>query len=388
MRLEMILPRVRPETMRMPQQCPYKGCSGRSFKHLQAVTRPVRDTQYTTVEVHRYRCLRCGRTFRVYPEGVDRAHFSQRAKGLAVMLYLLGLSNGAVSLALEALGLPMAKSTVYKAVQAAVQRIPGLKRKAVFEEMRTPAVGVDVTTVKVNGKWYPIGIAVDSVSGVVLSIDGLTGEDAETLREWVKPILEATGAEILVSDDADGFKEVADELGLKHQVCKSHVQRNTERLVEELVPLAEKDVDGSLGAIGVTPQQATADLRELLKLVRRRDPADGRELERLHKRYIHAPPPKKGEKASVAYRLRLLFLDRWNLWPRLTEYRTWKGKDGEQLDGSNNASERAIGWWIKERYRTMRGYKREESAVGVSRLLAWCGNQLNTGGADLAVLLT
>ena len=49
---------------------------------------------------------------------------------------------------------------------------------------------------------------------------------------------------------------------------------------------------------------------------------------------------------------------------------TWKGPQGEILDGTNNASERAIGWWIKERHRTMRGYKVPENAVRVSRLLA------------------
>jgi transposase-like protein len=52
----------------------------------------------------RYKCLRCGRTFRVYPEGVTRAQTSKRVKGLAVMLYLLGLSYRVVALALEALG--------------------------------------------------------------------------------------------------------------------------------------------------------------------------------------------------------------------------------------------------------------------------------------------
>ncbi|MGQ9684461.1 MAG: hypothetical protein ACUVX9_18190 [Anaerolineae bacterium] len=89
----------------------------------------------------------------------------------------------------------------------------------------------------------------------------------------------------------------------------------------------------------------------------------------------------------MAYRLRMLFLDRWTLWSRLTRYRTWQGPHGETIDGTNNASERAIGWWIKERYRTMRGYKRRRSAVNVSRLLAWCGNHLHKGGADLALLM-
>ena len=107
----------------------------------------------------------------------------------------------------------------------------------------------------------------------------------------------------------------------------------------------------------------------------------------MHCRYLAASSPGSGEKATVAYRLRLLFLERWNLWPRLTIYRTWQGSDGETLDGTNNGSERAIGWWIKERYRTMRGYKRRKSAVNVSRLLAWCGNHLNRGGADLSLLI-
>ena len=104
-------------------------------------------------------------------------------------------------------------------------------------------------------------------------------------------------------------------------------------------------------------------------------------------RYISTAPPGAAEKASVAYRPRLLFLDRWNLWSRLTRYRTWQGPNGKTIDGTNNSSERAIGWRVKERYRTMRGYKRVQSAVNVSRPLAWCGNHLDHAGADLLSLI-
>jgi hypothetical protein len=65
-----------------------------------------------------------------------------------------------------------------------------------------------------------------------------------------------------------------------------------------------------------------------------------------------------------------------------------EGPQGETLDGTNNASERAIGWWIKERYRTMRGDIVPANALRLSRLLAWCGNFLNAeDGALLAGLL-
>jgi len=323
----------------------------------------------------------------VYPQGVTRAQTSLRVKGLAVLLYLLGLSYGAVSLALEALGVYLCKSRVYDTVQAVAERVPGLKREQVFEGLRTPALGADLTSVKVNGQWLTLGLTVDDLTGLVLTIDDLSGEDAETLRKWLDPIVKAVGAEILVTDDADALKSTADEVDVDQQVCKGHVGRNTEALVESLQPEAIADAERSLAMIGVAPEQAVADLRRLDELVRTRRPEDVDELAEMHLRYIDAAPPGAGEKASVAYRLRLLFLDRWNLWPRLTRYRTWHGPNGETIDGTNNGSERAIGWWVKERYRTMRGYKRVKSAVNVSRLLAWCGNYLDRGGADLSSLV-
>lgn len=67
------------------------------------MSKALRDTVYQEVQAHRYQCLKCGRTFRVYSQGVSSAQTSQRVKGLAVMLYLLGLSYGATSLAFEAI---------------------------------------------------------------------------------------------------------------------------------------------------------------------------------------------------------------------------------------------------------------------------------------------
>jgi len=388
MRLQIVLPKVNPEAIVVPSTCPYAGCGGRKFHLRQAVAKPLRDTVYHEVQAQRYQCLRCKRTFRVYPEGTTNAQTSQRVKGLAVMLYLLGLSNGAVSLALEGLGVYLCKSRVYDAVQEATKRVPGLKREQVFAGVKTPALGGDLTSVKCKGEWLPLGITVDPISGLALTIDALPAEDIKALKEWIEPIATSVGAQVLVTDDADGFKTVADEVGVQHQVCKAHVLRNTEALIEKHQPLVAKDADGSLGAIGVSPEQAAADLERLGEPVKSREREQAAELEALHRRYLQASPPQEGEHQSVAYRLRLLFLDRWNLWHRLTRYRTWKGPKGETLDGTNNACERAIGWWIKERYRSMRGYKVPENAVRVSRLLAWCGNFLTTeDGAILAGLL-
>ena len=388
MRLELILPRVKPDELEQSLVCPHEGCQGRHFEHHQQVDKPLKDTEHRVVSAHRYRCLRCNRTFRVYPVGVTQAQTSQRVKGLSVMLYLLGLSYGSTSLALEALGVYMSKSSIYEAVQAAAEKVPGMKRREVFAGLRTPALGGDLTSVKCSGEWLSLGLAVDDTTGLVLTVDELEAEEAEALKEWLEPVAEAVGAKILVTADADALKAVAADLELEHQVCKSHVKRNTETFIENLEPKIESDADDSLASIGVAPEQALKDLRRLGELILSRKPAEEKELEEIHLRYIGAAPPRPGEKATNAYRLRLMYLDRWSLWRRLTRYRTWQGPNGETLDGTNNGCERAIGWWVKERYRTMRGYKRPKSAVNVSRLLAWCGNHLGRGGADLALLVT
>src|SRR5258708_30547003 len=98
MRLRIVLPKVNPQAIAVPTECIYAGCGGRRFQLRQQVTKALRDTVYHEVQVHRYQCLRCKRTFRVYPEGTTRAQTSQRVKGLAVVLDVLGVRYGAVSL--------------------------------------------------------------------------------------------------------------------------------------------------------------------------------------------------------------------------------------------------------------------------------------------------
>jgi hypothetical protein len=390
MRLSLILPPVQPDRYPAVERRPYAGCGGRHVQHWQTVPKPLRDTVLAEVAAQRYRCLRCGRTFRVYPVGVSHDQTSARLKGVAVMFYVLGMSYGAVAAALTALGWPLSRVAVYYAVQAAGAAVAGLRREAVRRGGgRVVALGADLTRVRCAGTWLTVGVSVDAVAGTVLSLDLLPNGEAATLTAWVQALAEALGATILVSDDADPFKTAADATGMLQQVCTAHVQRNTEVWVEAMTPLLAGDADGSLAAIGVAPDQAVADCQDLLRVMAERQPTPeaAATLEAIHRRYLGAAKPATGETMSLAYRLRLFSLDRWNLWPRLTRYRNWAGPAGETLDGTNNACERAIGWWIKERSRTMRGYKRPASVLHVSRLIAAMGNALDGPGFALAEVI-
>ena len=380
MRLKLLLPAVKPTQFERPKKCSQQGCAGMRFIPRQEVSKKVVDAQHPEVTAWRYECVKCSCTFRVYPEGVSEKQISKRVNGMAVMLYILGLSYGAVEIVLNSLGMGVGKTSVYRAVQSVAKQVPGMRREKLMDGYQAKAVGADVTSIRCNGKWVPIGIAVDAANGMVLSIDQLPGEDAEQLKAWLEPILEALDADVLVTDDADAFKIVSDETGRSQQVCKSHVGRNTDALVDEISAIIASGQDHSLEAIRITSAQALGDLAALKTMIHSRCPEDQSLLEEIYLRYANARKPGKGKKHDVAYRMRNLFMDRWNLWPRLTFYRTWKDENGNLiLDGTNNHCERSIGWWVKERYRSMRGYKREQSALNVSRLIAFAGNHMSSG---------
>lgn len=387
MRLLVIPPPVQPAVYPEPEGCSSPACGSRHVQFRQAVRKPLRDPFGAEVIAHRYQCPRCGRTFRGYPVGVSHDQTSARLQGLAVLFYVLGMRYGAVAIALSALGAPLSKVAVSNAVQAAGTRVAGLRREAVGRGGgRVLGLGVDVTSVRCQGEWLTVGVGLDASNGLVLTVDLLPNGEAATLTAWVEDLAAAIGAEGLVSDDADPCKTAADANGLDQQVCKAHVQRNTEAWVEAIAAALVGDADGSLAAIGVSPAQAVADGQALPRLMTERQPTPeaNAALEAIHRRYLGAAKPAEGETMALAYRLRLFRLDRWNLWPRLTRYRRWEGPDGETLDGTNTACERAIGWWVKERYRSMRGDKRPESVLTVSRLVAAIGNALDGPAFPLA----
>jgi len=137
--------------------------------------------------------------------------------------------------------------------------------------------------------------------------------------------------------------------------------------------------------LDVTAEQLLADLETLEWIILGLPEKGAQMLKEMHLRYARAPPPGKGEQATLWYRARNRFLDLWNNWSRLTCYLRLKEEEGKEIVATNNATERGIGWAIKERYRTMRGYKRKESILNVTTLTGWLLDQ--PAGYDLTPLV-
>jgi len=322
------------------------------------------------------------------------------------MLYVLGLSYGGVADALAAFGWAGSKSSVYRDVQAAGAAVERLRRLQPRRQVKV--VSADATYVVCRGQEVTIAVAVDALAGDVLDIELVDGESVDSLRAFLQQLQQAYGFEVLISDDHDSYKALTDELGLAHSICRAHVNRNVAKLTAELAeevlhaptpppPGVQSDLD-----------QVLVDLEYLQLLVALR-PSDGAaQLQTYLRRYQAATPPAKGKKASLWYRLRLAILRWLNQWHRLTFDQQWnrtqaahaKANPASQpaansapanpapanpapanpapanpapprLDGTNNVAERAIGCWVKERYRTMRTYKRPASVRNLAQLIPY-----------------
>jgi transposase-like protein len=394
MHLSVRLPKVEPDAIPAPTTCPLmvgkrkrRRCSGQHFKlHQVACDKPLRDLRHPHVQAQRYRCLSCQRTFRVYPRGVSAAQQSNNLKALSVLLYVLGLSYQGVSDVLDALGQALSKSSVYNNVQAAGARAIEQRNGWLHQHGTSVKVlGIDCTHVKRLGQDTILAVASAILTGETLSIEILADESAESLRQWAQTLATSLQAEVLVSDDADAMKTVADALGLDQQLCRAHVNRNLHDLVASLGTKALEHPDRVPAGTELSVPQLLDDLQQVEELIKGLAHDGQQQLDQLAERYQCAPPPKPGQKASMWYRMRMLTLDWSENWSRLTRFQSWRGLALEKLDGTNNVTERIVGQYIKERYRSMRGYKRKQSILNVSGLTAWLGMQ--PAGYDLGAVV-
>jgi len=213
--------------------------------------------------------------------------------------------------------------------------------------------------------------AVDLDTGEVLLVEAIEETDEEAVKAFVLEVVEAFAPEAIVTDEAESYASaVADaaareeeEAGrtLAHHLCAVHFRRSKGRRLRNI---AEQALAHPLLAM-----EARA-LRALLRSPPEVLTTVGR---KFYCWYWWASPPGKGEKMSLAYRLRRVALDMW--------------EKGVKVSGeTNNATERAIGCAFKLRVKSMRGFKKRVNRDCFLYLGSWF--YAHRDGASLAALFS
>lgn len=122
-------PEVAPEDRRCPR------CGSVQVHGHGRHWRRVGDWQQSQLLLQRLRCVQCGATWSVYPQGVSPGvRFSLRAEQGMVLLYVLGLSYPQTAAFMHGLSVPVGASTVLRMVQAQGQREEVATKRRYWQE--------------------------------------------------------------------------------------------------------------------------------------------------------------------------------------------------------------------------------------------------------------
>ena len=321
------------------------------------------------VEAHRYKCTCCHRIFRHYPQGVTAKDQSQRTVVLAALMYGLGLSCSAASHLLRALGVEVSKMSVWRDAQEAGE---ALRRKRPVGKVWV--LGADETVYKVSGQEVVVGFLTDAGGERTLGFEVLTEGDGHAVVEWLEPYARELGAEVLVSDDNDSYGLASAELGLSHQLCLAHVRKYVTRRSKSILEQALRGVErGRGGEIREARRGSRVAKAVTGGTARGRWQADRTVAPKVfvgRTAYQEQTKERKEaatKKASAGYRMRMLTFELSEKWHKICLHLS---RPELGLDGTNNATERAIGK-SKVRYKSMRGYKSPEGMTNGIALTQW-----------------
>ncbi len=358
-------PELSARTDARPAACPRCGHAGMGWHR--GLTRPVVDLKLTEVQVVQYQCEGCGASVTVTPPGLQPGcKHSDRTKVLSVVLWGLGLSYRDAALVMKGLGVPISHVEIIFNVREMGAAAMARQKKA-RARIKTPVLGADETQVKLSGNGVTLGFLTDPSTGEIVGLEILTSREGEELGRWIVQAAKRFGAKALVSDELESYKPAAEKAGLEHQLCLAHWRKAVARRL--------KSIEGY-------PEEKKL-IREALKEL---DDKGVAAIRWLHQQFRGARPPRKGQKQSPEYALRMLTLDILENWNRLVCYQQtherFRDKLGRQVrrtyqvPSTNNATENAIGRGGKIRAKRMRGFKRADTLLPIMFLLASLGGVL------------
>ena len=324
---------VKDEAIARPEFC--ERCQSATFRSQGLRAKTIVDIGgQRTVITRRFQCTECGKCTVMYPEGVDRHRQSQRLRTLLAMMWTLGLSLRSTSLIMKGFRIAVSHMSIWRfSVQTVTEihsrRTPG----------RIRVLGVDATGSRVKGEPGGLVVAVDMRTGQTVATASIAETDVEAMIAWLAPLVEKFEVDTLVTDDLSSYGPIVKALKIDHQRCLFHMRRWAGKRIEEFRE-----------SLGPEWHEFLDDLDLLLE---ERWPDGGHQLLTVYQA-IDEPPPKKDEKATPMYKLRLMLIylsERWATYT-LCDRRA-------DVPTTNNRTEYAIGRF-KTRQKTMRGLKSAE----------------------------
>lgn len=181
-----LLPATQAATTRRPAACPH--CGSAVLSRHQVTARRLKGKP-GRVEVVRYLCRDCGRTFSHHPPGVDRGRDSAEVRALMATLYGLGLSAGKIESLVSRTGAPVSRTSAWRI---------GKQEGEAMRRSRPPAVSCLLPHEDSPATNEFLVIEAVEVSATGAAIKLLIWERQDRIITWLRRHLAAQGAELQV----------------------------------------------------------------------------------------------------------------------------------------------------------------------------------------------
>ncbi len=183
------LPEFEEAPARRARRCPH--CGSFILQRWGRITKPVRDTHELEVEVYRYRCCECHRTFRDYPEGVDRTERTLRLRQLAALTWALGLSLDEVVTIFDSFGMSLSRTTIWRDGKDIVARLPEGRRSRLVE-----VLSVNQDHSWIEGHQGGVVIVLELKQRKKVMLEMLHQYDVNSARTWLEPLVTELGLQV------------------------------------------------------------------------------------------------------------------------------------------------------------------------------------------------
>lgn len=185
------LPEVERTTDSRPKVCPY--CGNCILQRWGQVKKPLRDATGLLTEIYRYRCGECERTFRHYPDGVDRADQTLRIRQVAGLAWLMGMSTRDVVKTFKAVGIKISRSNVWregKRLSKTLDEIGELKNNRRYS--------IDKRYVHRVSSKLGVVVALSARNGREVVLGTLDEYNPRIVRSWMESIVDGIDIEVSV----------------------------------------------------------------------------------------------------------------------------------------------------------------------------------------------
>ena len=282
------------------------------------------------------KCPFCKTTWTLSAEGIaDGRQRTDRLITIGVVLYMFGLSYRSVEKFLPLLDCVGSKSTVERDVSASGHKAKTLHLSA--PRMHVRVLGVDGTGAKMAGKRAGLLFFVDVERKRLICVEPVNERDSAKVRRHVQKVMLEVGAEQLRTDELGVYDKIV-PVGSR-KICLAHWRKSKCRRAWQLYRQLKTEGMGF----------EVSDMLKLLELLKAepRPPTLPEAVEKLVRRYINC---RRGSLWKVNQLLQHI-------------ERTREHVSSDQVDRTNNTTERIIGLNYKSRAKTTRGFKAWEKIL-------------------------